>query len=387
LQPAKGENRAAKPRVAPVHAVVPGRARLEVAGLYRNAALAPVLEGWLRRRSGIVSVAASPLTGKVLVRFDPELDLEQVRACLEDALAAAERRGGRVLKAGDGRDADLNSLVSLPQSDGPTWHRLPAPKAASLLDTSAQSGLSQAAAVERLERFGPNRLPAATQRSGLEILTEQFNSLPVALLGVSAALALVTGGLLEAVAIGCVVGLNAAIGYATESEAERTINALTDDASPPATVIRSGRRRQIPVEAVVPGDLLELTPGTAIPADARLIVADRLSVDESALTGESLPAAKRIATLRSKRLPIAERSNLVFKGTTVAGGNGRAVVVAAGVTPSSVWSAPWSGRRAPRPRPCNGSWKGSVASWSCFPWASAASCSRSVCCAAMASGL
>jgi P-type Ca2+ transporter type 2C len=213
---------------------------------------------------------------------------------------------------------------------GPIWHRLPVSKALSLLESSPEIGLGESAAAARLERWGPNRLPDAAPRSGLGILAEQFSNVPVALLGVSAALALVTGGVLEAIAIGCVIGLNAAIGYATESEAERTINALTDDERPPATVIRSGRRRRIPVEEVVPGDVIELTPGIVVAADARLIAADRLTVAESALTGESLPVLKSVASLKRKALPLADRSNLVFMGTTVAGGSRRALVVATG---------------------------------------------------------
>jgi Ca2+-transporting ATPase len=316
--------------VRSIHSAVPGRARFEVAGLYRVESFAQVLEGQLRRRSGIVSASASPLTGKVLVLFDPKLDLKQVHTWLEDAAAVAGRWSHTANKANKGGDGSLSSF-SLSDEDGPIWHCQPPQKAASLLDTSPQTGLRQAMAVQRLERFGPNRLPGIVARTGLEIFAEQFNNLPVALLGVAAALSLVTGGVLEAAAIACVVGLNAVIGYATENEAERTINALTDDVHPPATVIRSGRRRQVPAEEVVPGDLIELTPGTMIAADARLVDADQLSADESALTGESLPVAKRIASLKKKGLPLAQRSNLVFKGTTVAGGNGRAVVVATGV--------------------------------------------------------
>jgi Ca2+-transporting ATPase len=294
-----------------------------------------MLERQLRRRSGIISASASSLTGKVLVLFDSSLDLEQVQAWIEETIARVERvrgngmtpnTGGHI--AQNGGDARPNNSIF--DDEGPSWHRLPINKAASLLESSSETGLRQAVAAERLERLGPNRLPGFATRSGLAILAEQFNSVPVALLGVSAALALVTGGILEAVAIGCVIGLNAAIGYASESEAERTIGALTDDERPPATVIRSGRRRRVPAGEVVPGDVIELTPGTVVAADARLIEADRLSIDESALTGESLPVAKGTASLRKKVLPLADRSNIVFMGTTVAGGSGRALVVATG---------------------------------------------------------
>jgi P-type Ca2+ transporter type 2C len=329
------------PLVRAVHSAVPGRARFAVAGLYRDDARARMLEGQLRRRSGILAASASSLTGKVLVLFDPGLSLEQVQARIEEAVARARRSRGNGIAhndeqargngiAHDGIDAEPDALASIPDDDGPPWHRLPAKTAMGLLESSPDAGLRQAEAAERLRRFGANRLPGVATRSGFEILTEQFNNLPVALLGVSAALALVTGGILEAVAIACVVGLNASIGYATENEAERTINALTDDEPPPATVLRSGRWRQIPVEELVPGDVIGLAPGVMIPADARLIEADRLTVDESALTGESLPVPKSLASLRKKVLPLADRSNLVFMGTTVAGGSGRALVVATG---------------------------------------------------------
>ena len=317
-------------RVTPVHTVVDGRARFAVSGLYRGEALARALESQLRRHPGIASVSASTATGKVLVLFDPSLAWEQIQALVEETVAAEQHRDcPRSDDAGRVR-GEAQAFGERAGDEGPNWHWMPVQRAASLLETSAKTGISQNMAVERLERFGPNRLPDLPPRSGFDIFVEQFNSLPVALLAASAALSLVTGGLLEAVAIAAVVGLNAVVGYLTESEAERTINALADDAWPPATVVRSGRRRQIAVEEIVPGDVIELRPGTMIAADARLIEVDRLTVDESALTGESVPVVKRIASLKKKALPLAERSNLVFRGTTVAGGSGRALVVATG---------------------------------------------------------
>jgi P-type Ca2+ transporter type 2C len=317
----------AEPRVVPVHTAVRGRARFAVAGLYHGQALAQVLERQLRRRRGIVSASASPLTGKLLVLFDPEVGAEQVRTWVEEAVAARQRGRGS-----GGKDDSIaaGAVDRMPDDDGPAWHRLTGQRAAALLETCPRSGLRQEMAAHRLERGGPNRLPGAAARSGIEIFAEQFNSLPVALLGAAAVLSLLTGGVVEAIAIAGVIGLNAGIGYLTESEAERTINALTGQVLPPVTVLRSGRRRQVPVEEVVPGDVIELTPGAIVAADARLIEADRLTIDESALTGESLPVVKRVASLRRKRLPLAERLNLAFMGTTVAGGSGRALVVATG---------------------------------------------------------
>jgi P-type Ca2+ transporter type 2C len=189
--------------VRAIHRAIPGRARFAVAGLYRDAALAQALEGQLRHRSGIYSASANSLTGKVLVLFDSGLDLEQIEARLEETIGLLERgRGAGIARNGDGVAAqngyDVDPNGSMLGDGGPIWHRLPVSKALSLLESSPEAGLGESAVAARLERWGPNRLPDAAPRSGLGILAEQFSNLPVALLGVSAALALVTGGVLEA---------------------------------------------------------------------------------------------------------------------------------------------------------------------------------------------
>ncbi len=167
-------------------------------------------------------------------------------------------------------------------------------------------------------------------RSQWEIFFGQFTSLPVALLGGAAGLSIVTGGILDAVLIlGVVVG-NAILAYKTESAAETTIQSLKNLVRPTAQVIREGELHEIAVEEVVPGDILALKPGTYVAADCRLIEADRLSLDEAALTGESLPVVKSAGLLETENLPLADRVNMVYRGTMVTGGQGMAVVVATG---------------------------------------------------------
>jgi len=140
----------------------------------------------------------------------------------------------------------------------------------------------------------------------------------------------VTGGILDAVVIGGVVLANAVIGYFTESGAEKTMESLKELVHPTADVIRDGREIHMAVEEVVVGDLLVLKPGTYIAADARIIKADRLSIDESMLTGESLPVHKEAGRMKHENTPLADRANMVYMGTLVTGGQGLAVVVATG---------------------------------------------------------
>ncbi len=305
--------------VAPAAAVTvvhraPGRLRLRIATLYRNEVEKVRLERALRGRPGIISTVASSLTGTLLVRFATPLTHQEVEHTVRRILSGE----------------DLGEGGRRRQAQHP-WHMFDIEQTATLLNTSPDRGLSDLAALERLSAYGPNHLPQAVSRSPIQIMLEQLASLPVALLGVSAVVSLVTGGLLDGVVILGVVVLNASIGFSTEYWAEQTIAGLNRGLEPHAVVVRDDREREVAGETVVPGDLIILRRGMAVPADARLLVADHLTVDESALTGESVPVNKTVAPLHERAVPLGSRTNMVYRGTVVTGGSGRALVVATGV--------------------------------------------------------
>lgn len=333
----------APPVVETVHDAVPGRTRYRVKGLYRDEVLKRVLEFRLSRLAEVTEVSANPLTGNLLVCYNshhtPETMAARVEEIVSDylthshnpATAAAPGQVSPASPAGTPWLAGLRHLwgdgEEQPQEP---WHLLSPEEVAARLGTSPLHGLTDAQARRRLEQYGQNVLPEAEGRSGLDIFLEQFQSLPVALLGVAAGISLFTGGLTDALLIMGVVVANAYIGYKTESEAEKTIQSLQTLVGPSALVIREGETREIPSESVAVGDLVVLRPGVSVPADARLVAAHHLSVDESALTGESLPVAKAIPPLADPHLPLADRVNMVYKGTLVTGGEGLAVVVNTG---------------------------------------------------------
>ncbi len=292
----------------------PGRVRFRVDSLYRNHSEKQRLERVLRGRAGIIGVVANVLTGSLLIFFEPVASLEEIEQIVRRALA--------------GFESDIGQRAQLQHP----WHLLDIDQTVSLLESSPVNGLSDAIAQQRLREYGPNLLPQAAVRSPLQILLEQFASLPVALLGVSAVVSAFTGGLVDGIVILGVVALNAGIGYVTESWAERTIAGLNRGSQPHAIVVRDGREFEVPGAQVVPGDLIVLRRGLAVPADARLIVADHLSVDESALTGESMPVSKSIARLSDPNTPLGSRTNMVYRGSVVTGGSGLAIVVATGLS-------------------------------------------------------
>ncbi|GAA0561818.1 cation-translocating P-type ATPase [Actinomadura livida] len=207
-------------------------------------------------------------------------------------------------------------------------HGLPAGEVVRALDTDAGRGLTAAEADERLAREGPNTLPAAEGRGAVLRFLAQFHSpLIYVLLGAAGVTALM-GEHVDALVILGVVIVNAVVGFVQESRAEQALGALAVLAQTSATVVRDGRRRGVPAAELVRGDLVELAAGDKVPADLRLLRADELAADESALTGESVPVAKDPAATPGAEL--GDRTGMAFSGTLVTRGQGAGVVVATG---------------------------------------------------------
>ncbi len=327
-----------------LHTAVAGRARFKVEGLYRSQDFQRLLEFRLARVKEITQVSASALTGNVLVCYNSGNTSDSIAALLEGI--ASECRSQ--LAAGNGAKAcsppaesptgsgysylePLTNLFSfVEEQPQEAWHLLKTDAALEKWGTSKARGLSCRTAQENQRLYGPNRLPEAEPRSGLSIFLEQFNSLPVYLLGAAAGLSIFTGGLVDAVLIAGVVVGNALIGYKTEVEAEKTIRSLQTMVRPNALVVREGELQEISTAEVTLGDLCVLRPGSYVPADGRLVEATHLSLDESVLTGESMPVVKTVKALRGENIPLGDRVNLVFMGTLVTGGEGLMVVVATG---------------------------------------------------------
>lgn len=320
-----------------VRTPAPGRIRVRIARLYRSETLGGALQGLPALYPSLRKVNANPLTGNALVQFDPGLSatkvIEELRLWMRAHVREFEFRAAPNARA----PATVWPACRVQEATKPaaaaqrkeSWHAQ-SPQEALLRWSTNGDGLSAEAAIERLAQYGGNVLAETPRRSQVAMFLQQFASPPVALLGFSAVVSLATGGIADAVVILGVVLINAVIGYITEAQAEKTINALGDIGPSRATVLRSGREQTIPLQNVVPGDILVLAPGSSIAADARLLASNRLTVDESALTGESLPVAKQHEFTGSDDTPLGDRRNMLHRGTLVTGGSGLAVVVATG---------------------------------------------------------
>jgi Ca2+-transporting ATPase len=203
-------------------------------------------------------------------------------------------------------------------------HALDAQAAARLVGADLDAGLSSAEAAARLERFGLNQPQRPKSLPYGELLLHQLADPLVALLIAATGVSVAIGDRFEGAAIAAVLVLNAALGFWQELVAERAIRTLSEAFTQSAVVVRDGREHAIGAEAVVPGDLLVLRQGERVAADARVVQTGSLEVDESALTGESLPVEK-VTEPVAVSTPLAERCSMAYAGTAVTRGQGRAL--------------------------------------------------------------
>ncbi len=199
---------------------------------------------------------------------------------------------------------------------------------------SGPQGLSAQEAEQRLAEYGPNQIQEERGANPLALILSQLLNPLVAVLIVAAIISLVVGETIDAIVIAVVIVVNTAIGFYQEYQAEKAIAALKTRAAPEAKVLRDCGQGQcvesrIDATQLVPGDVVVLSAGDRVPADARLLEAANMQVDESMLTGESAPVGKTTEPL-AEELPVAERTNLVFGGTAIVQGRGHAVVFATG---------------------------------------------------------
>jgi Ca2+-transporting ATPase len=213
----------------------------------------------------------------------------------------------------------------------PWWH-LDAEHVARELGTDLSSGLSSGAAASRLEQYGRNQLQEAAKRSPWSIFLDQFKDFIIWILIAAAVVSGFLQEVVDALAIVTIVILNAILGFVQEYRAEKSLAALKKLSAPTTKVIRDGQHAVLPAEELVPGDLVELEAGDSVPADGRVSwLTANFGAQEASLTGESTPVLKTAAALEEQDVPLADRANMVYLGTSISSGRATAVVTETGM--------------------------------------------------------
>jgi len=250
-----------------------------------------------------------------------------MKQCHEKSVAASHDAAVKCVWYGDTRNwrGDVRYHGQMERG----WHaRATADVMAAL--RSSENGLADREVASRLKEVGPNALPEIPPESYSAIFLRQFRSPLIYLLIIAAVCVWWLGETADAIVILAVLLFNAVIGAVQEGRAQNTLRALKSFSEAHATVLREGTERIVLDREVVPGDIIVLREGEKVPADARILVAHALSVDEAALTGESEPVQKSSQALLTPSLAVTDQKNMVFKGTNIVAGSGRAIVVATG---------------------------------------------------------
>lgn len=343
-----------KIRIKPVHTCVSGRARYNVNILYRAFPLGQELQQQLSAISGIMAVRVNSLTGSVVIVYGNDIALDKLPFLLLEACKQAVKnlRFTGSLSKTDAASLThfaphfeslwkrVRNLIAATQQtpvnprvtqDNTDWHILDTNEILKKFHVDVRQGLDKNSVRRMLQQYGLNQLPEISGRSPLSMFLNQVLTLPVGLLATSALVSLATGGIADAGIIVGVVLINAGIGFYTEMQAEKIISSLTKITPRHAQVMRDGEIQSVPHANVTVGDILVMQPGDFVAADARVIKSSQLTVDESALTGESMPVSKITHPIVKQDTPLADRRNMVYMGTLITGGNGMAVVIATGV--------------------------------------------------------
>jgi Ca2+-transporting ATPase len=232
----------------------------------------------------------------------------------------------------------------------PVAHARSSAEVAAGLGSDVAAGLAEDEARARLSAYGPNELARPTRPAYLRIAARQLADPLVALLVAAAVVSAAVGEGIESAVIAAIVVLNASFGFVQEVRAARAVLALTQAVEATAVVVRDGQPREVPTRELVPGDLVRVREGDRVPADARVVSSVGIEVDESALTGESVPVAKDVEPAPVDA-PLAERQSMLYAGTGVTRGAGLALVVATGAATEQGRIADLTASATPPPTP------------------------------------
>lgn len=212
------------------------------------------------------------------------------------------------------------------------WHESSVAQTAQGLDTDIRSGLTNAEAADRLQRYGPNELQERAGRTLGQIIWEQVSSILIVILVLAGILAAALGRPYDTAAILAIVVLFVVLGVVQEYRAQKAIAALKQMSAPQVRAVREGRAREISARELVPGDLVLLETGSVVPADMRVVESVNLRAQEAALTGESEPVDKTVDPIPGSDTPLGDRTNLAYLGTSITFGRGSAIVTSTGMS-------------------------------------------------------
>lgn len=339
---------------------IPGRIRFKIPQLWKNPDLAGAFCSWIGR-PGIERIETNICSCSLLIQYDPPAIAAGFIAEEVDHFLAGY---GRALRqktelrqfAASSRESSCPLRAESPDGSGPPaihadWHRMSVQEVLTLLQADAKDGLTQKEAEARLQQVGLNEFARKKKIPFLVRFFSQFDGFLIKLLLGASGVSILLGQWGDALTILSIITVEAILGVWQSYKAEKSLEALQEYTAVRTRVIRDGTVRQISARLLVPGDVVCLESGDIVPADARVMDSANLEVVEASLTGESLPIEKSHKITHPRAVPLADRKNMVFMGTSVAKGTGKAVIVETGMNTELGTIARMINESEPEPTP------------------------------------
>ncbi|MCG8542305.1 MAG: cation-translocating P-type ATPase [Clostridia bacterium] len=336
---------------------IPGRLRLKIMDLYKNPYLAHSMQKSLISIEGIECVRVNIYTKSLLIKYDcKKISSEKILCKVDSQIKSyrfADEQNREMIKSAASTNSKGMSITqplqikydtvnkvkfnpkykhkALKKATDDDWYKMSIGEVKRILKTDVEKGLSEKKIEQILEKFGPNEFEKKEKKTIISMFLEQFEGFIMKILLGASGVSIFLGQVADAVTILVIVVVEAILGVWQNYKAEKSLDALKGYSSPTSKVIRNGKLQMIASRNLVPGDIICFESGDIIPADARLISSSNLKVQEASLTGESEAVEKSYKIKYASNVPLAERKNMVFMGTNVVKGNGRAVIVQTGM--------------------------------------------------------
>ncbi|GAB6099065.1 calcium-transporting P-type ATPase, PMR1-type [Halanaerocella petrolearia] len=355
---------------------LPGRIRFKINKLYKNKVLARQLKSSLIKLDGLSKIETNIYSKSLLILYDRQKISDynikkKLQLFLNNYKIAIKQRRETIKCTASTSEEDLAlkpNKENKKYSNDNQWYQLTTQQIVDLLNTNPKQGLREEQAQALLQKVGPNKFKEKEEETFISIFLSQFNDFITKILLGTAGISFFVGQIGDAITILTITLVEALLGTWQEYKAEKSLNKLQEYATSNSKVIRDASINQISSEKLVPGDIISFEAGDLIPADAKLIESSNLKLNEANLTGESESISKSHKIEYTSPTPLADRKNMVFMGTTVVKGTGKAVIVETGMRTQMGQIAEMMEESQDQPTPLQKDLKklGKVITWSCL---------------------
>ena len=325
-------------KIYTISSYIPGRIRLKTRYIYKNKILADYLKTNIKKITGIIKININIHSKSILIHYNHDVKISVIIKKIFSLINKFNKKFQKIASTSESNNGNKNSktkngkIIEIIKNENKTkWYMLGSNQIQKKLRTDINQGLTEKEAKLRLKNKGLNKLKDQEQKSLIKIIISQFDNYLIKLLSGASLVFIYMGHTIDAITIIAIVIIEVAMGVWQNYKTEKELKALKEYSAAKTPVKRNGKIHNVKSKYLVPGDIIQLEAGNIVPADARIVSSSNLKLNESQLTGESSSVFKSHKVRYTTQIPLADRKNMIYMGTTVVKGSCKAVVVRTGL--------------------------------------------------------